>query len=177
MDRLHIERGLEEEDYTNIAWQYQCCTEAYQPMPTNGVTDFEIPHKPSKVKYFDRCQKRWEGVTPRPNWEETTFWSSNIQAGSNIFLASGQLDPWRAAGIQSAPPGLPDSIIIRIIENGAHHFDLRGSHPLDPPAVIRVREEELAAMRQWIVQWKEFYPATAGTSSANEDRPFEQLLN
>ena len=95
-----------------------------------------------------------------PNWEEMTFMSDNIQAGSNIFLTSGQLDPWRAAGIQSVPKGTRDnSIIVRIIEGGAHHFDLRPSHPMDPPSVIAVRKEEMAAMEAWIREWREMYPA------------------
>lgn len=134
-------------------WGYQTCTEAYQPMPTDGVTDFELPHTPNETAYFENCQKRF-GVVPRPNWEEMHFMGADISTGSNIFLASGQLDPWRAAGIQEAPKGSPESIIVRIIENGAHHFDLRASHPLDPPSVIKVREEERAAMREWIVDWK-----------------------
>lgn len=147
------------EDYVGSAWGYQCCTEVYQPMPTDGVTDFELPHKVNKTAYFENCRRRWKGVTPRPNWEEMTFMSSNIQAGSNIFLTSGQLDPWRAAGIQEVPKGSPSSIIVRIIEHGAHHLDLRSSNPLDPPSVIKVRQEEMQAMRRWIQQWKEIYPA------------------
>jgi lysosomal Pro-X carboxypeptidase len=150
-------------DWENIAWDYQCCTEVYQPMPTDGVTDIEIPYIPNETEYFEQCQQRWDGVTPRPNWEEMTFWSNNIQAGSNIFLSNGQLDPWRAAGIQSLQrpktnsSDSASSIIIRTIENGAHHFDLRASHPLDPPSVVKVRQEELQAVRRWVQEWKELY--------------------
>ncbi|KAG7341924.1 serine carboxypeptidase S28 [Nitzschia inconspicua] len=158
-----IERGVLSthlEDLTGTAWGYQCCTEAYQPMPTNGITDFELPYQPNETEYFERCKQRWEGVVPRPTWEETMFLSDNFQAGSNIFLTSGQLDPWRAAGIQSVPRGSPDSIIVRIIENGAHHLDLRHSHPMDPPSVVEVRKEEMTAMEKWIVQWRNLYPSS-----------------
>ena len=56
------------DDWTSVVWDYQCCTEVYQPMPTNGVTDhFELPYQTNKTKYFLRCQRRWDGVTPRPN--------------------------------------------------------------------------------------------------------------
>lgn len=139
---------------TNRAWGYQTCTEVYQPMPTDGVTDFEVPYQPNQTAYYEHCRKKWN-VEPRPGWEEMTFMGNNIQSGSNIFLSSGQLDPWRAAGIQKSPKGNDGSIIVRIIENGAHHLDLRGSHKLDPPSVVTVRREERAAMRQWIRQWKE----------------------
>jgi len=156
------------DDWAGVAWNYQCCTEVYQPMPTNGITDIELPYQPNKTEYFTTCQNRWEGVTPRPNWEEMTFMSNNIQGGSNIFLTSGQLDPWRAAGIQSLPQhtSTPDSIIVRIIDNGAHHLDLRSSHPLDPPSVKKVRQEELETFMRWIQQWQELYPSTLSLSSS-----------
>ena len=139
------------------AWGYQTCTEVYQPMPTNGVTDFELPHTPNKTAYFEHCSERF-GVHPRPDWEEMTFMGENIQSGSNIFLTSGQLDPWRAAGIQTQPRGSsPESIIVRIIEHGAHHLDLRASHPADPDSVVAVRKEEKAAIRRWIEEWQQLH--------------------
>lgn len=141
---------------TQAAWGYQCCTEVYQPMPTNGVTDFEVPSTPNKTAYYENCMKTW-GVTPRPDWEEMTFMGNHISAGSNIFLTSGQLDPWRAAGITTKPPGSPDSIIVRVIEHAAHHLDLRAANELDPPSVTAVRNEERAAIKNWIVQYKELH--------------------
>lgn len=135
------------------AWGYQTCTEVYQPMPTDGVTDFEVAYTPNKTEYYESCWNRYH-VRPRPDWEELTFMGSSIQSGSNIYLSSGQLDPWRAAGIQTKPKGSPDSIIVRIIENGAHHLDLRASHPNDPPSVVRVRREEKVGIRKWMVEWR-----------------------
>jgi hypothetical protein len=160
MNRVYADDSsqLHLEDLTGTAWGYQCCTEAYQPMPTNGITDFELPYQPNRTEYFESCKRRWDGVTPRPNWEEIMFMGEDIGSGSNIFLTHGQLDPWRAAGIQSLPRGSPGSIIIRTIEHGAHHFDLRSSHPLDPPSVVEVRQEEIVEMQKWIKQWKELHP-------------------
>ena len=137
---------------TQAGWGYQCCTEVYQPMPTNGVSDFLRPSEVNRTAYFANCKARWN-VAPRPHWEEMTFQSSNIGAGSNIFLTMGQLDPWRAAGIQTLPKGAHPSIIARVIEHGAHHYDLRASNPLDPPSVVAVRKEEKAAMATWIKEW------------------------
>ncbi len=162
--RRHKTKQFEGDWTTGVSWGYQCCTEVYQPMPTNGITDFDLPYQPNKTEYFERCKRRWDGVTPRPDWEEMTFMSNNIQAGSNIFLTSGQLDPWRAAAIQTLPRGAHESIIVRIIENGAHHLDLRSSHPMDPPSVVQVRIEELAAMRQWIDQWRDMYPSIVSST-------------
>jgi hypothetical protein len=140
---------------TQAGWGYQTCTEVYQPMPTNGVTDFELPYTPNQTAYFLNCQERFD-VVPRPNWEEMTFMGDDIGTGSNIFLTNGQLDPWRAAGIQKLPKGatVDGSIIVRIIEGGAHHLDLRAANDLDPPSVVAVRKEQKVAMQKWITQWR-----------------------
>ncbi|CAJ1943369.1 unnamed protein product [Cylindrotheca closterium] len=142
------------QDATDHAWGYQTCTEVYQPMPTDGVTDFELPYQPDQESYFANCQETW-GVTPRPNWEEMYFMGIDIGSGSNIFITNGQVDPWRAAGITELPKGSNPSIVTRTIAMGAHHFDLRGAHPMDPPAVTAVRNEEKEHMRKWIAEWAE----------------------
>ena len=36
-------------------------------------------------------------------------------------------------------------------------IDLRESHPADPPSVVEVRREEKAAIRRWILEWRELY--------------------
>jgi hypothetical protein len=83
------------------------------------------PSTPNKTAIFSSCQSRY-GVVPRPNWEENHFGGPNIGAGSNIFLSSGQVDPWSAAGIPAikvAAGGTPPPSI-EIHENlmGAHHL-------------------------------------------------------
>jgi len=152
-----VTKQVEASDPTALAWDFQTCTEVYQPMPTDEVSDMDIPYKPNATEYFHRCLQRW-GVAPRPDWEEIAFGGADIGTGSNIFLSSGQLDPWRAAGIQSKPLGAPNSIIIRIIESGAHHLDLQQSNPKDPLSVINVRAEEKEAIHRWIVEWKATHP-------------------
>ncbi len=80
---------------------------------------------------------------------------SDISAGSNIYITNGELDPWRAGGIQTTPKGAPSSIVVRIIEHGAHHLDLRESNPEDPSSVIKIRKEQRDAITSWIEEWKE----------------------
>lgn len=62
------------------------------------------------------------------------------------------MDPWRAAGITQCP-GCNPSIKIRILEDAAHHLDLRPSNKLDPPSVKAVRVEQVDAIKQWISDW------------------------
>ena len=150
----------DEDDASAVAWDYQCCTEVYQPMPSDGVTDMQLPAVPNRTEYFDRCRRRW-GVVPRPDWEEGRYGGNDLGPGaSNLFLTSGQIDPWRAGGIQTAPVGGsdPGSVVVRILEGAAHHLDLRASDPGDPPSVVQVRAEELEAMRGWVRQWGEAHP-------------------
>jgi len=137
-----------EEDTTGISWSYQTCTEVWQPMKMDGVTDMFLPSTPNEEELIANCEKRW-GVTPRKNWEEETLWGLNIESGSNVFITNGQFDPWRAAGIQKQFPSSKD-IIVRTIENGAHHYDLRGSNRWDPQSVIDVRNEERKYISSWI---------------------------
>ena len=154
-------------DATSTAWGYQTCTEVYQPMPTDGITDYDLPYTPNATAYFEYCRWRWRGAEPRPDWEETEFMGADIgAAGSNIFITNGQLDPWRAAGIETQPRGsTPDQIVVRTMEGAAHHLDLRRSHPLDPPSVTKVRKEQIAALRKWIQDWKRIRPGTSPSTS------------
>ena len=80
---------------------------------------------------------------------------SDISAGSNLYITNGQLDPWRAGGIQHAPKGSPSSIVVRTIANGAHHLDLRPSNPDDPLSVVAVRNEQKEQIGVWIIEWRE----------------------
>ena len=38
-------------------WGYQTCTEVFQPMPTNGVTDMLLPSTPNKTALFESCEE------------------------------------------------------------------------------------------------------------------------
>jgi len=121
-------------------------------MPTNGITDMFLPYTPNDALIFQSCNTTW-GVTPRPNWEEMTFWGADISSATNIFITNGQIDPWRGGGIQTCPKCEP-SIVVRLLEGAAHHLDLRASNDLDPVSVVMVREEERKVFNEWIKEWR-----------------------
>mmetsp|Transcript_5698 Transcript_5698/g.8457 ORF Transcript_5698/g.8457 Transcript_5698/m.8457 type:complete len:212 (+) Transcript_5698:710-1345(+) len=75
---------LRDEEMTDDAYSYQTCTEAYQPMPTDGITDFEVPYIPNTTEIYAWCKDVWN-VEPHPDWEEMTFMGGDISSGSNIF--------------------------------------------------------------------------------------------
>jgi len=139
-------------------WGYQTCTEVYQPMPTNGLYpakggDMMPASQPNKSDIFDRCRAQY-GVVPRPDWEEQQFFGPNIGAGSNIFLSSGQIDPWSAAGIHQLTGAANPTIEFHQNLMGAHHLDIRASNPKDPQSVVDCRLKQRAAMAKWIAEWK-----------------------
>lgn len=93
-------------------------------------------------------------MTPRVDWEEDHLWGPNIGAGSNLFISSGQVDPWRAGGIPGPIAGAPSSIEFHMNLEGGHHLDIRASNPADPPSVVECRAKQRAAIWRWIGEWK-----------------------
>lgn len=64
----------------------------------------------------------------------------------NYFFSNGLLDPWSSGGVLKS---LSSSIRALLIPDGAHHLDLRASHPNDTPSVIHARK----TIKHWITKW------------------------
>lgn len=55
---------------------------------------------------------------------------------SNIIFSNGDLDPWRAGGVLT---NINPNIVVRLIQGGAHHLDLREPNAADPADVTAAR--------------------------------------
>ena len=47
------------------------------------------------------------------------------------------------------------SVVAIVIDEGAHHLDLRSANPADPPSVIKAREIETSTIRNWLKEYAE----------------------
>ena len=146
---------------SGTAWDYQACTESVFLPTTNGLTDMFLARSWTLTDLTDYCMKKF-GVKPRQSWLMTEFGADNIaSSASNIIFSNGLLDPWHAGGILSSlSPTLPAILIAvschlicrvnDVLQDGAHHLDLRASNPEDPESVIQARQQEVAFFKLWL---------------------------
>eukprot|EP01084_Bolivina_argentea_P289039 496228_1 len=131
----------------STAWNYQMCTEVIASQQTNNITDMFPPYIWDLNNLTAYCKQEF-GVIPQT--ERMQIWfpldiSENIT--NKIIFSNGLLDPWRGGGyMKSLGPELP----VVIIPSGAHHLDLRGKNPADPPDVTSARQKEVEILQQWL---------------------------
>ena len=105
--------------------------------------------------FVKNCQL-YSHLNPQFDWALDTFGGRNpskdFMHASNIVFTNGELDPWRAGGLLHDVPGDSD-IVVRVLEGGAHHLELRLPNPADPDDVNEVRN----LIEQHIVQWSIAY--------------------
>ena len=131
----------------STSWNYQMCTEVVVSQETNNITDMFPPYNWSISNLTAYCKQEF-GVLPQ--LDRMRIWfpldiSENIT--SRIIFSNGLLDPWHGGGyMESLGPELP----VVIIPSGAHHLDLRGKNPADPPDVTAARQKEVQILQGWL---------------------------
>lgn len=98
------------------------------------------------------CQQEWN-IPLRINWSRIHWGGFDSFAwGSNIIFSNGLIDPWHALGVLSSP-NEANSVVAIVIPESAHHADLRGPHPYDPPYVVAARKQESAIIAGWLKKY------------------------
>jgi lysosomal Pro-X carboxypeptidase len=138
------------------SWDIQCCREIIEPIGSYGWPNDVFLKNPFDIEStVQQCESKYSGTVPRKNFVIQHFGGSNLDGASRIFFSNGDLDPWISGGI-TRNFSVHKDVIAYVIKNGAHHLDLRFSHPDDPESVIIARNMERAAIRRWIKKyWRE----------------------
>ncbi|KHJ40017.1 serine carboxypeptidase S28 [Trichuris suis] len=110
----------------------QSCTEMVMPMCSSEKSMFEKSEW-NETEFAEKCFQKF-GVRPSRDWAVSNYGGRTLSSVTNIVFSNGWLDPWRGGGILSSDHGIASLIV----EDGAHHYDLRGHHPMDTPSVINV---------------------------------------
>merc|ERR1711879_586075 len=98
------------------------------------------------------CYQQFQ-IEMRPNWAKVQWGGFDLSSGSNIIFSNGLLDPWHTSGILS---NLSPTLIAVVIDESAHHLDLRAPNPADPSAVTAARAKEAEIINTWLTQyWQE----------------------
>ncbi|KAL1520514.1 hypothetical protein AB1Y20_022092 [Prymnesium parvum] len=130
------------------AWGYQSCTETLHAFST-------LPGAWRSFTFDAAAQaalcEQYFGVTPRIGWLE--LWSGGYdipRSGvTNIIWSNGRRDPWHGGGFLEPTDAVPGGAVF-VMQQTAHHQDLRLPTPLDPPELTAVRKQEEAIIRSWV---------------------------
>ena len=107
-------------------------------------------------EYTKMCQDAY-GLTPDYDWALRYFGGfdneKDFMAVTNTIFSNGQLDPWRAGGLNQNVTTDGTGIAL-YIEGGAHHLDLRPPNDQDPITVTQARNIEMANIKKWIAEYQ-----------------------
>ncbi|CAF0715037.1 unnamed protein product [Brachionus calyciflorus] len=138
-------------DINMVSWTYQTCTEFVFPMCSNGIDDMFEKQDWDIIEYNKDCFNQFKTI-PRFEWPIIQYGGNqdDIKYHSNILFSNGDLDPWSAGGVLKDVNSKLQAVLI---ENGAHHLDLRESNAHDPDSVIYARLKEIDAIDTWIREY------------------------
>ncbi|KAM7532760.1 hypothetical protein Aperf_G00000129771 [Anoplocephala perfoliata] len=129
----------------------QTCMEMTNPLCSDGKSDMFKSTSWNPINFSNNCQARY-GVRPRMDWAGLQWWAKDVINDKRLIFSNGDIDPWSAFGVlnENAAPGAT----VVLIERGAHHLDLRGSHPNDTAEVHDARGLIRSKIAEWIDEWQ-----------------------
>ena len=141
-------------DLDGYGWNILACNQMAMPIGYGADSMFiEMPF--DYDAYTAMCQDTY-GLTPDYDWALRYFGGFDIDRDflsmTNIIFSNGELDPWRAGGLNKNVTADGSGIAL-YIEAGAHHLDLRAPNVEDPATVTEARDIEMANIKRWIAEY------------------------
>lgn len=142
-------------DLDGYGWNILACNQMAMPIGYGSDSMF-LEQSFDYDAYTTWCQNSF-GLTPDYDWALRYFGGFDIDkdflAATNAIYSNGELDPWRAGGLNSNVTADGSGIAL-YIEQGAHHLDLRPPNDADPATVTNARNIEMANIKQWIAEYQ-----------------------
>lgn len=142
-------------DLDGFGWNILACNQMAMPIGY-GADSMFIETAFDYDAYTASCQENY-GLTPDYDWALRYFGGFDIDKDflgmTNIIFSNGELDPWRAGGLNKNVTADGSGIAL-YIEGGAHHLDLRSPNDLDPATVTQAREIEMTNIKKWIEEYQ-----------------------
>ncbi|KAM7532761.1 hypothetical protein Aperf_G00000129790 [Anoplocephala perfoliata] len=132
-------------------WELQTCMEMTNPLCSDGKSDMFKSTSWNPINFSNNCHARY-GVRPRMDWAGLQWWAKDVINDTRLIFSNGDIDPWSAFGVlnENAVPGAT----VVLIDHGAYHLDLRGSHPNDTAEVRAARGLIRNKIAEWIDEWQ-----------------------
>ncbi|CAH1111698.1 unnamed protein product [Psylliodes chrysocephalus] len=134
------------EDLTEIAWNYQKCTELIRPR-CSTENDMFVTKPWDYEKYAQNCNLRFGVKDIRPEWTILAYGGKNLKYFSNIVFSYGDMDPWSSATVLD---NVSDSIFSINIPDATNQLDLRKFDLADNNYVAETRKFHIRTITQWL---------------------------
>eukprot|EP00040_Diaphanoeca_grandis_P026200 m.146472 g.146472 ORF g.146472 m.146472 type:complete len:537 (-) comp30480_c0_seq4:244-1854(-) len=138
----------------NRPWNFQACSELILEPLTSDGDGFFVEEDSAIPQVEAACRAEFD-VIPRPGWMVKAYGTGEqlVKATHNIIFSDGEKDPWRIGGVPANAADLGDGSVVHIlIEDGAHHQDLRFHNDADPPTVTAAKAFEFKTIAAWLAQ-------------------------
>lgn len=133
-----------------FGWDVQTCNDVPMLLGDDPATSAFGWKTYDKYSWDANCRSQFN-LIPQYDWVFKYFGGQNpgadFDASSNIIFSNGKLDPWSGGGVLT---NVTDNNIALIVEDGAHHYDLRLPNEADTESVKEVRATEFHYIKKWI---------------------------
>lgn len=137
-------------------WLYQTCSEfAFYQTCEVGSNCIFTQGLSTLASFTNVCEDAFgispEQVAKRVDFTNNYFGADN-PAGSRVFFVNGDIDPWHALGVLSAPTNADPvgSEPILMVRGASHHFWTHPSKPTDSPEIVQARKTIWNQVDEWL---------------------------